>query len=564
MPPAENPAQLLQQADSVKTSNHVEFAALIRQLSGTGMTLTREQQLSLSYLKAFQVGYAGNYDAAIRLLNTVIESSSNRTLRIRAGATAINILAISTRYQEAFSRLNLVLADLPQVSDRDARLQVMSVAAQLYIDAGQYDLASEYAAQLIKESPPGSSACKADMVNLQVLYKGQKLQSLGTEFQSGIDTCSRAGEPIFSGAIRSYMAGFYLERDRPDAAIQLLTKHYAELKATHYPAMISIFDAMLAQAYLKTGESGLAKKFALDTISGGIKNEYGEPLTAAYRVLYLVEQKQGDMAQALAYHEKYMAADKGYLNNISAKAIAYQKVKQQVLAKKLQVDTLAKQNKILQLQQALSKKAVEAGRLWIILLILLLAFVGFITYRVKRSQLRFMKLARRDGLTGIFNRQHFVNEAERQLQYCSKSKRDVCLVLVDLDHFKAVNDTHGHAVGDKVLKRAVAACQAHLRSTDLFGRLGGEEFGIVLPECALDQVLARVDQMRLAVAAASSGEDGLGIPVSASFGVATVANSGYELRQLMSDADNALYQAKREGRNRVSLSQSRRVEMCLV
>src|SRR3546814_19020108 len=88
-----------------------------------------------------------------------------------------------------------------------------------------------------------------------------------------------------------------------------------------------------------------------------------------------------------------------------------------------------------------------------------------------------MKLARRDGLTGIFNRQHFVSSAELQLQYCRKSARQACLVLIDLDHFKVVNDTHGHAVGDRVLKRAVAACQAHLSSTDLFGRLGGAEIG---------------------------------------------------------------------------------------
>jgi diguanylate cyclase (GGDEF)-like protein len=110
-------------------------------------------------------------------------------------------------------------------------------------------------------------------------------------------------------------------------------------------------------------------------------------------------------------------------------------------------------------------------------------------------------------------------------------------------------------VGDRVLKRAVAACQAHLRSTDVFGRLGGEEFGMLLPECELDQVLERVEEIRVAVALVSADQDVSGAPVSASFGVATAARSGYELRQLMSDADEALYRAKHEGRNRVSLSE---------
>jgi len=251
-----------------------------------------------------------------------------------------------------------------------------------------------------------------------------------------------------------------------------------------------------------------------------------------------------------------MAADKGYLNEVSAKALAFQTVKQQVLAKKLQIDTLNKQNQILTLEQKLAKKATETSRLYIVLLVLLLASIALWTYKIKRSQLRFMKLARRDGLTGIYNRQHFVNEAELQLQYCRKSSREACLVLIDLDHFKVINDTHGHAVGDRVLRRAVEACKAHLRSTDIFGRLGGEEFGILLPECSLEQVIARAEQIRVAIATAAAGEDAPGVPISASFGVSSSVQSGYELRDLLMHADEALYRAKREGRNRVSVNDS--------
>jgi len=274
----------------------------------------------------------------------------------------------------------------------------------------------------------------------------------------------------------------------------------------------------------------------------------------AYEVLYKIDKEHGSFQSALAWHEKYLLVDKGYLNDVSAKALAYQVVKQQVQAKKLEVETLGKQNQILQLQQALDKKASETSRLYIALLLSVLVFIGLWAYRIKRSQLRFMRLARRDGLTDIFNRQHFLNEAELQLQYCRRASRDACLVLIDLDHFKAINDTHGHAVGDRVLQCAVDACKAHLRSTDVFGRLGGEEFGILLPECSLEQVLTRADQLRAAIASATSDEDGPSIRISASFGVACSTRSGYELHLLLAHADEALYQAKREGRNRVRIS----------
>ncbi|WP_395119282.1 GGDEF domain-containing protein [Rhodanobacter sp. FW102-FHT14D06] len=561
---AASPAQLLERAENLKTSDHVEFGALLKQLEGGEMRLSAQEQLHLRYLRAFQIGYGGHYDSAISLMNSVIEQSADPILRFRASATSINFLEISAHYEEAFSRLHQLLLQLPQISDQAVRLQILSIATQLYIEAGQYDLATQYVDPLVRDSPAGKGECKAMTLKLQVLYKSRQLQSLGNQFQSGIDSCVKAGEPIFVGAIQSFVAGFNLQHDRVDDAIKLLKDGYGAVKRTRYPPLISTFDAMLAEAYWRGGKHELARQYALDAIANGIKNEYTESVTTAYRMLYLVDKEQGDALAALASLEKYTEADKGYLSDVSARALAFQVVNQKVLAKKLQVDTLAKQNKILQLQQALSKKAVEAGRLWIILLVLLLCSIGFITYRIRRSQLKFMKLARRDGLTGIFNRQHFVGEAERLLQYCRKSDRVACLVLLDLDHFKQVNDTHGHAVGDRVLRRAVAACQAHLRSTDLFGRLGGEEFGVLLPECGLDQAVARVEQIRLAIASVSLGEDAPNVAVSASFGVATVANSGYELRQLMTDADDALYEAKREGRNRVNLSSSRHVQLSLV
>lgn len=550
----EDPGILLKQADSLKTSNQAEFATLLERLSAASMKLTRQQQLRLRYLKAFQLGYTGDYESAIPLLNEVIDQSSDTTLRFRAGVTAVNILVFGLHYEEAFARLSQLLGQLPLITDKVARAQGLGVAGFLYSEAGQYDLAANYAGRLLAENPDPEGNCKGRYLKLQAGYRKSKALSIGDDYQQGIDACVKAREPIFSNTIRSYVASVDIKHGNPLAAIQLLQANYAEAERTKYPLLISQFDALLAQAYWKKGDSRHAHQFALDAINKSIGNEYTESLTAAYQLLYLMAQKDGDMGAALAYHERYMAADKGYLNEVSAKALAYQTVNQQVLAKKLQIETLNKQNQILTLQQILAKKAAETSRLYIVVLLMVLAFIAFWTYRIKRSQLRFMKLARRDGLTGIFNRQHFVSEAELQLQYCRKSSRDACLVLIDLDHFKTVNDTHGHAVGDRVLRRAVEACQAHLRSTDIFGRLGGEEFGILLPECTLAQVVARTEQIRIAIATAATGEDAPGIPISASFGVSMTSQSGYELRQLLIHADDALYRSKREGRNRVSVS----------
>lgn len=553
VPASADAEQLLRRADTIKTSNHAEFTELLKQLDGDAKKLPAEQQWHLRFLVAWEAAYSGDYETATKSLNAIMDQSPSATLRFRAGATLVNMLGIGHRYEEAFARLSQLLDQLPEIDDKEARFQGLAEAAQLYIEAGQYDLALNYSDQLLAENSTGEYACKGRYLVLDARYRSGKLQDIARQFREGIDVCVEVGGVLFANGIRADMARFEIEQGRAAAAIDLLQKNYADVVGAKYQSLISQFDALLAMAYWKNGQVALAEKFAHDAINSSIRNEYTESLTTAYELLYRIKLQQGDFAAALSWHEKYMAADKADLNDVSTKALAYQVVKQQVQAKKLEVETLGKQNQILQLQQALDRKASEASRLYIALLLSMLAFIVFWAYRIKRSQLRFMRQARRDGLTDIFNRQHFVSSAEQQLQYCKRSARQACLVLIDLDHFKVVNDTHGHAVGDRVLKRAVAACQAHLRSSDIFGRLGGEEFGIVLPDCTLEQALNRAEQIRAAIATAATGEDSPGVPISASFGVATIARSGYELRDLLIDADDGLYRAKREGRNRVGV-----------
>jgi diguanylate cyclase (GGDEF)-like protein len=554
VPASSDPDQLLRQADSLKTSDHPEFVRLLDHIRSSKSGFSPAQDLYYRYLQAWETGYQGKYETATPLLNAVIAESSDPVLKFRAGTTLVNMLAIGSHYEEAFSRVSGLLDQLPRISDHSARIQALGVSSMLYNDAGQYELGLTYAEQMLRENQEGDGECKARVFQVQALYASGQFALFNANVQQAVDACVKTSELLYANGVRSYVANLDIQHGQPQQAIKLLQENYAQVLQIGYPELISDFDASFAQAYWNIGKVELAQKYALAAVDISPKNEFTKSVATSYGLLYLVSKKRGDLDAALNYHEKYMAADKGYLNEVSAKALAFQTVRQQVLAKKLQIDTLNKQNQILVLQQKLGKKAAETSRLYIVLLLGVLAFIGLWSYRVKRSQLRFMKLARRDGLTGIFNRQHFVAEAELQLQYCKKSLRDVSMILIDLDHFKTVNDTHGHAVGDRVLQRAVAACVAQLRSTDIFGRLGGEEFGILLPECTLEQSALRAEQIRTAIAAASTSEELPRVAVSASFGVASSAYSGYELRQLLIHADEALYQAKRDGRNRVHLN----------
>jgi diguanylate cyclase (GGDEF)-like protein len=196
---------------------------------------------------------------------------------------------------------------------------------------------------------------------------------------------------------------------------------------------------------------------------------------------------------------------------------------------------------------------VEASRLYIVLLTMTVIFIGLWAYRTKRSQLHFQTLSQMDGLTGICNRLHFISRAEKALEASRRTGDQVCIVLCDLDHFKSINDRYGHATGDFVLKRTVSACNVLLTKNEVFGRFGGEEFGILLPDCGPEEARERAEQLRMTIAGITAYQGTTKATVSASFGVATTSQSGHELGQLLAHADAALYEAKRTGRNRVVL-----------
>ena len=547
--------QLLHRADEVKGVNPTEFSTLMGQLDEQSATFSPAQQQFLQYLKGWRSAYAGDYARAIPPLEQIVQESRDVTLRFRASATIANVQAVATHYDEAFAQLGRLQTLLPEVTDKDARQQGLLVIGYLYNQVGEYDLGLSYADRAAAEDSSVRAVCRSTQVRLEALYRSGRLQADMTQpYVNAIATCGEIGEVLWANLIRVYLARFYIDQGRNADAIKLLSSYYDETRATRYRRLIAEYDAWLARAYENQGQPATARQFALRVVAdASSQNQYTEPMVNAYRLLYQLALEQSDIKSALAYHEQYAAADKGYLDDVSARQIAYERAKHEAAANRLQIDALNKQNEVLQLQQQLGKKAVETSRLYIALLIVMAVFIGLFAYRTKRSQLHFMKLSRVDGLTGIDNRPYFIVQAERALEASRKVEQEVCVILCDLDHFKSINDKYGHATGDQVLRQAVDACRNHLRASDLFGRIGGEEFCILLPGCSLADARQRCEQLRAAIATVTTDGDNPNSTVSASFGVAATASSGYELRQLLAHADAALYRAKYAGRNCVVL-----------
>jgi diguanylate cyclase (GGDEF)-like protein len=185
---------------------------------------------------------------------------------------------------------------------------------------------------------------------------------------------------------------------------------------------------------------------------------------------------------------------------------------------------------------------------------LVLASTLFILLTTRRLQTDLNRLAAIDALTGCYNRRALLELAEREVVRSERSAADLAVMMIDIDHFKPLNDTYGHAAGDAILTQVVERARATLRPVDLFGRYGGEEFCVVLPGLAPGDTMAVAERLRTAVAGSPCVVDDLSLSVSISLGVAHFGSDGRSVRDLIAAADGALYRAKTAGRNRVMVA----------
>lgn len=165
--------------------------------------------------------------------------------------------------------------------------------------------------------------------------------------------------------------------------------------------------------------------------------------------------------------------------------------------------------------------------------------------------------AHSDFLTELANRRHFLELAETELARTLRYGKPFSLMMLDVDHFKAVNDTHGHKSGDLVLQRLARVMESTLREVDVVGRLGGEEFAVILPETTAEKAHEAADRLRAIVAETDIPVDeGAPLRVTVSIGIATLSDKSTNIDRLLRLADGALYEAKHGGRNRVCVSRS--------
>jgi diguanylate cyclase (GGDEF)-like protein len=178
----------------------------------------------------------------------------------------------------------------------------------------------------------------------------------------------------------------------------------------------------------------------------------------------------------------------------------------------------------------------------------------------ERNEAAGIAAARTDSLTGIASRAALLESSGRVLERCRRKGAPISVMMFNLDRFKAVNDRHGHAVGDAVIQKFCAVVTAALRPTDLFGRMGGEEFAAVLPESSMEAAWVRAERIRASFAEGCRFIRDHQVNATVSGGVSVSVRSEQTLEELLESSDSALYAAKADGRNRIKRAEQPKLE----
>jgi diguanylate cyclase (GGDEF)-like protein len=530
-------------------------AATLAKLRELEPTFTQTQRDRFYLLSASALGYTGRHKERIDLVNEYIARVKDPEYRVRFLYHLSSAYTYLGEYEKALQVMNQSILLLPSLSSMSAKVDTLQASITLLISLKAYDEALSYADRMLALQSTGSAHAaqcvgRGDLVEINFL-KGdrQRARSLLPE---ALAKCEEVGGRFFSLLLNTIScidlidSGNYLQGK--GAGIHILQEFAKTNQNSDY---LTLLEEALARANLNTGNLEQAERFGLLAYQHAKSGNVVQIMEKTAETMASIKRAQGQFSSSLEYFEAALALKNRVLDDQLHKNLAYQRVKFDTQDKANQLSLLEQKNKILAVERELEKKNNQ--NLWLAIALVAIILVLLTLWLIKTLQQKnqFRQYSQTDGLTQAANRMHFMTCANEAFKMRTGS---MSVILFDMDLFKNINDSFGHATGDWVLKNVCETVKTHLRKVDLFGRLGGEEFGICMPDSNQATALQLAERCRMAIAMIDTEPSGFRFPLSASFGVATVDSSGLTtFDATLEAADKALYSSKAEGRNCVNV-----------
>lgn len=501
--------ELLTRADSCCPQDPATRAALDETL-GEAEFLLNDYALALEHLRRAQSTWA-------QLKEPLFEAEAHGWL----GACLVQ----QGRYQDGFEALHAAQRSFEALGKKPRAARALNYLAVIHEELGDYHRAFEVYREALECAVADGDA---DMQGRVLANHGEALVSWGAPEQ-GLPVLARAVE-VLRGVGAHWHYGWCLlaigriHHSRGDAD-KALEFHHAALEAVelgHSPrARVEVY-AGLGELHSQRGQHAEGKRWLDKALTLATSLGILREIFKTHKALSEAHKRAGEFELALKHHEQFHEVRSGVFDELARERVATLKAE-------------------FELQRVL--KSRERERL------------STAELHAKYEQLEqraetLSHLSVRDGLTGLFNRRHFEEALALELQRARSFGQTLCLALLDIDHFKRINDAYSHVVGDAVLRTIAQVLQKELRASDVAARYGGEEFVLILPHTALDGARIAAEKVRVAIATSPWGHLTPGREVTASLGLAQW-KAGESALDFVRRADQALYAAKTSGRNRV-------------
>lgn len=536
--------QQLDQAEALRTQSPTQTAEIVAQLESDYQVLTAYQQQQFTFLKAYIFAFQGKQDDAITWA-TKIAASEHPEITLKANL----LLATVYEHRKDFSRAYAFLFDALTAGSslRDELLQVSlyTVATQLHLSANVYDKALEYASTIVEIAITPRSVCVGYVLQLHASL--QLTQSYTADaVNQARQACLTANEPLLLHTISLYIA----KVDVTKVPAQVKSNMQAilpELRKIGYVYSVIQAEFYLGSAELQLGNYAAAEELLEQVYQQAMALNDTQTANKAMLLLAQTHEKKGNSLAAIAAYSQHSAALNNYIDEFKKRSVAYHLAQTDFMESENKLALLKSQNELLQLESKLQKDEKLRTLLISLALLVLLLLVIFI---LNSKRVALNRLATTDFLTHLFNRRYFNETVSKQM--ANRRQQGECsLIVFDIDLFKQINDQYGHAAGDQVLSAIARCCQAQIRQQDILARIGGEEFALFLPGCALADAEEIAEQCRRSLEQLVIPFEDQRIQITASFGVATSSNADFD--RLLKQADDALYKAKTGGRNRIKV-----------
>ncbi len=540
---------LLTHAESVKSNDPGQLKQILDTLQANQTTLSHQQRFRFHYLEGYSAGFNGDMTTAIAKYRLVIGGTQDDSLRVQTTAALLNLYGLTRDYPEGYALASKLSALSSEVSDA-LYAQILIAKAIFFNQAEDHEAALSAALQAVTLIEHPRLVCFTQNLIVEAKYHLNTISDSDI-FKQAVAACRSANEPIATALTYIFQARFLFMQGNDRQALDLIQSHSDLFDSLSYPRVEADYLAILATLYVHTGQLKKAEETAQQALIMSDGMGSAKPRVEAYKVLSQVYESQGLTTKALSAFKHFARLEKANIDDSLLNRLAALQAKTNLQSKESRIQILDKQNSLLVTAAQLKNEELENSRLLIIVLLLAGVIVIIWFFSNRKIQLELREQAQTDRLTGVANRHYFTQLAESNLRYHERTQQALGFIIFDLDLFKTINDTYGHQAGDWVLKAVTDAVQSVCRKQDIIGRMGGEEFALLLPGCPMTRAQQLAEACRREIANINTATTGASFTITASFGVADTDICGYSFDDLYAKADAALYRSKREGRNQV-------------